>query len=142
MGTTLTDTNPILLTARISSGDELVLAYEGSPIADDELAVELERLSSAHVAIADFEQDGVPYRMNVSTVEPTGMLTPWSHDGRSAVSETYTPGEAEIVVDADASAVSYAGDAMPARLAAVFVSAARQRRIRIRVRRRGSKPLL
>jgi hypothetical protein len=137
----LIDVTPVLLSCSVPSPEALDIHYEGTALRDSDLAIELDQQPAAAVAVTDFADSGETYRVSGFTVEQDGLLTPWPREGAEVRSPSWPLEPNELIVDALVDAVSY-DDSLPPDEQAQYVPKTMQARIRIRVRKKGSKPYL
>lgn len=137
----LIDMAPVLLSGRITDPPVLDVHHEGHTVTDGELIVELEERQATEVAIGNFLQDDEQYRVNAFTIESDGTLTAWSREDTGVRSPALPLGATELLVDTLVEAVSYDDSLSPEQQQA-YMATIYKARIRIRVRKRGSKPTI
>lgn len=105
----LTDISQVSLDCQISDG-AVVLTHDGAPLTDGELQVRLVDQDETIIAVNDFEQDGLLFRVNGFTRRDDGTLVDWERSGEGVRSPAlrHDGSENTIVHQAMVIATSYA----------------------------------
>jgi hypothetical protein len=137
----LTDVSPVLLSCRFLQDGSFDVHYEGASLAERDVVVELDDGASTRIAIGSFMHEGESYRASAFTVEADGTLSPWDRDDAGVTSPVVPAGADEVVLRAAIIALGY-DDSLPPDQQAVYEPKDGYAQVRIRVRKKGSKPFI
>ena len=137
----VTDQSPVLLSCGFLEGGTLDVRHEVVSLAAQDLAVELDQVASTQIAVTDFVYAGESYRTSVFSVAADGTLSAWARNGSSMYSPVLPAGDEETVLHAAVVVASYDESLTPDEQA-VYKPTSGYAQVRIRVRKKGSKPFI
>ncbi len=142
----LTDVHPVLLDAGYDSGGALEVLYESSSLQnyDDELTLVLDDNNEVQMRLADFTASGSTYNVYAWTIDTSGGLTSWTRVGSTAQSETVQASALPELGNYDADFVALeelSGNPAPTPTTEAQATAQGGRRIRVKIRKGGVRPI-